>query len=119
MALPRDPQRRSSVSSSNNLLENSFEDNGESGQLVLDMLTLENDAFQRCLSAQPAPTAPQRFNRCKCAHLLRDLAATADLLDLTRRWWSEAEDPDIDVNDVYTLAAAAYILHLTVLRKVP
>ena len=31
------------------------------------------------------------------------------LLDLTHRWWSEAEDPDIDVNDVYLLAAAAYI----------
>ena len=31
------------------------------------------------------------------------------LLDLTHRWWSEAESPDIDVNDVYPLAAAAYI----------
>ena len=62
----------------------------------------------------------QRFNRGMCAHLLRDLAATADLpphsalfpkqqLDLTHRWWSEAEGPDIDVNDVYPLAAADYI----------
>ena len=68
------------------------------------MLALENDVFQRCLSAQPAhtPTALQRFNRSKCAHLLRDLAATADLpphsalssqqlLNLTHRWWSEVE----------------------------
>ena len=31
------------------------------------------------------------------------------LLDLTRRWWSEGEDPDIDINDVHTLAAAVYI----------
>ena len=57
----------------------SFENNGVSGQLVLDMLILESDVFQRCLSAQPAHTALQRFNRCMCAHLLRDLAATADL----------------------------------------
>ena len=46
---------------------------------MLEVLALENDVFQRCLSAQPAPTALQRSNRCKCAHLLRDLAATADL----------------------------------------
>ena len=69
-----------------------------SWQLVLDMLTLESDVCQRCLSAQPAPTAPQRFNRCNGALLLRDLAAPADLplhsalfcqqLDLTHRWWS-------------------------------
>ena len=63
--------------------------------------------------------------RRKSARLLRDLAATADLpphcvlfsqqlLDLTHRWWSEAEDPDMD--DVYPLAAAAEIcikLHTT------
>ena len=84
------------------------------------MLTLERDVFQRSLTAQPAPTALQRFNKSKCAHLLRDLAASADLaphsvlfsqqlLDLTHRWWSEAEDPDIDVNDVYSLAAAAHM----------
>ena len=50
MALPRneqDPQNGISVSSFDTLrLENSFEDNGVSGQLVLDMLTLENDIFQ-------------------------------------------------------------------------
>ena len=92
---------------------------GVSGQIVLDILTLESDVFQRCLSAQPVSTALQRFSRCKCAHLLRDLAAAADLpltvsalfsqqlLDLTHRWWSEVEDPDIDVNDTYFLAAAA------------
>ena len=62
---------------------------------MLDLLALEDDVFQWCLSAQPAPTALQRSNRGKCAHLLRDLAATADLpphsallsqqlLDLTR-----------------------------------
>ena len=81
---------------------------------MLDMLTLESDVFQRCPSAQPAHTALQRFNRCMCAHLLRDLAATADLpphsalfsqqlLDLPHRRLSEAEDPDIDVNDIHRL----------------
>ena len=120
MALSRNeqgPQRLRSVTSSDNLtLENSFEDNGVSRQLVLDMFTSESDVFQRCLSPQQAP------QRCRgstgACHLLRDLAATADLpphralfsqqlLDLTNRWWSETEDPDIDVNDVYLLAAAA------------
>ena len=53
------------------------------------------------------------------AHLLRDLDATADLpnhcslfalqlLDLTHRWWSEFEDPDIEEGDVYFLAAALH-----------
>ena len=100
------------------LAENSFEDNGVSGKQVLDLLVLEDDVFQRYLSAQLAPTALQRSNRGNCAHLLRDLAASVDLsphsvlfsqqlLDLTHRWWSEAEGPDI--GDVYLLAAAAYI----------
>ena len=63
------------------------------------------------LSPQPASTSLRRTTKGKCAHLLRDLAATADLplhstlfpqqlLDLTHRWWSDAEGPDIDVVDV-------------------
>ena len=55
----------------------------------------------------------------KCAHLLRDLAATVDLpphsslfslqlLDLAHRW-SEREDNDIDIFDVLPLAAVVYI----------
>ena len=31
------------------------------------------------------------------------------LVDLTHRWWSESEGPDIDGRDVYSLAAAAYV----------
>ena len=31
------------------------------------------------------------------------------LLDLTHRWWTEREDPDIDINGVHHLAAAVYI----------
>ena len=102
-------------------------------QQVLDLLAYDDDVFQQCLSVQPAPTALQRSNRGKCARLLRDLAATADLpphralftrqlLDLTHRWWSEAEGPDIDVGDVYPLAAAAYIcnnLHSAMYRDRP
>ena len=80
------------------------------------------------LSERSAHTALQRFTRCKCAHLLRDLAATADLpphsaifsqqlLDLTHRW-SQPEEPDIDVNDVYPFAAATDNCNETALRKV-
>ena len=73
--------------------ENSFEDNGVAGQQVLDLLALEDDVFQRCLSAQPAPTV-QRTNRGKCAHLLRDLAAAAAPLPALR---SAAAGPDPQV----------------------
>ena len=31
------------------------------------------------------------------------------LLDLTHRWWSESEGPDIEEGDFYSLAAAAHI----------
>ena len=116
MAPPRDeqdPQRLRSVLFFDNLhLENSFEDNVVSGQHVLDMLLLSLSTV--------GLTALQRSNRGKCAHLLRDLDATADLpphcplfalqlLDLTQRWWSESEDPDVEEVDVDPLAAAAYI----------
>ena len=58
----------------------------------------------------------RKYYCAKCAHLLRDLAATADLLpnsalfsqqllDLTHRW-SEREDNDIDIGDVHPLATA-------------
>ena len=76
------------------------------------LLALEDDVFQRSLSAAGPHSAAD--------HLLRDLAATADLpphcplfsqrlLDLTLRWWSESEGPDIEEGDVYSLAAAACI----------
>ena len=111
MALPRNeqgPQRFRSVPLFDNLhLENSFEDNGVGGQQVLDLLALEDDVFHQCLSAQPDPTVLQRSNSGKCAHLLCDFDAAADmpphcplfglqLLDLTHRWWSESEGPDIE-----------------------
>ena len=64
MALPHDR-----VSPDDLHLENIFDDNGVSGQVVDDMQALERDTFQRCLSAEPAPSALQRFNRRKCAFL--------------------------------------------------
>ena len=87
---------------------------------MLDLLALKDDVFQRCLSTQPDPTALQRSNRGKCAHLLRDLDATADLpphcplfalqlLDLTHRWWSEPEGSDIEEGDVYSMATTACV----------
>ena len=46
-----------------------------------------------------------------CAILLppHSVLFAQQMLDLTHRWWTEREDPDIDVNDVYTFAAAVYI----------
>ena len=52
------------------------EQRGLKGNKCLTCWLLEDDVFQRCLWA---PTALQRTNRDKCAHLLRDHAATADL----------------------------------------
>ena len=115
MALTRDHADqllRCPVSPDDLELENILEDHGVSGQVVDEMLALEWDTFRRCFLAQPALSVLQRFNRRKCAFLLRDLAATADLpphsalfsqqlLDLIHRWWTEREDPDIDINDVH------------------
>ena len=59
MALPRneqDPQSLRSVLLRDSLhLENSFEDNGVGEQQVHDLLAQEDDALQRCFSAQPDP----------------------------------------------------------------
>ena len=84
MALPRnvqDPQRlRSVLHCEQSPPREQFRgQRGSGGQQVLDLLALEDDVFQRCLSAQPDLTTLQRSNTGKCAHLLRDLDATADL----------------------------------------
>ena len=123
MALPHDHADQlllSLVSPVDLHLENILEDHGVSGQVVDEVLALEWDTFRLCFPAQPAPSALQRCNRRKRAFFLRDLAATADLplhsalfsqllLDLTHRWWTEREEPDIDINDVHLLAAAVCI----------
>ena len=59
MAFPRNeqgPPRFTSAPLFGNLhLENCFEDNGVGGQQVLDLLVLEDDVFQRCLSGKLEP----------------------------------------------------------------
>ena len=130
MALLRDggdQLLRSSVPFDDLHLENIFDDNGVSGQLVCEMLALDLDTIQRCLSSQPARTALQSFNRRKCALLLCDLAATADLpphsalfaqqlLDLIHRWWSEREDLT-STSTMPTARGSGLHLRQTVLRK--
>ena len=127
ITLPRNeqgPQRLRSVPLFDNLhLENSFEDNGVSGQQLLDLLALEDDVFPAVSLSAAAPHSAaeiQTGTGDRCGYLLRYFAATADLplhcalfsrrlLDVTHRWCSETEGPDIEEGDVYSLAAAAYI----------
>ena len=96
-----------------------FEDRGVSWLAIDEMFALEWAPYRRCFPAPPILSALQRYNRRKCAHLLRDLAATADLpprsaffslqlLDLAHRW-SEREDNEIHIFDVLPLTAAVYI----------
>ena len=79
---------------------------GVARQQVLDLLALEDDVFQWCLSAQSDLTTLQRSNRGKSVHLLRDLNATADLpphcplfvlqlLDLTQRCGLNPREGDV------------------------
>ena len=90
---------RSSVSPLGLELENILEVHGVSWQITDEMIALEVETHRRCFPAQPALSASQRYNRRKCALLLRDLAAAANLplfsqqlLDLTHRGWSERAD---------------------------
>ena len=110
---------RGSTSSGDIELDALFEDHGVSWLAIDEMFALEWATYRRCFQAQPLLSALQRYIRRKCAHLLRDLAATADLppnsalfsqqlLDLAHRWF-EREDNDIDIGDFHPLAAAVYI----------
>ena len=76
MPFPRseqDPQRlRSVLFFDNPHLENSFEDNGV-GQQVPDLLALEDDVFQRCLSAQPALHTAAEVQQGQVCSLLAQL----------------------------------------------
>ena len=74
------PQRLRSVPLFDNLhLEDSFDDNGVAGQQVLDLLVLEDRRLSAVSLGAAGPHSAAEDNRCKCAHLLRDLATTADL----------------------------------------
>ena len=79
---------------------------GSQGNKCLIFWRWRTTSFSGVSQRSRTPTALQRSNRGKCAHLLRDLDATADLpphcplfalqlLDLTYRWWSEFEGSDI------------------------
>ena len=70
---------RSPVSPFGLELENSLDDQGVSWQIIDDMLAMEVETHRRCFPAQPPLSALQRYNRRKCAFLLRDLAAAAYL----------------------------------------
>ena len=83
------------------------------------MFALELETYRRCFPAQLALSALQWYIRRKCAHLQRDLVATADLpphsalfsqrlWDVTHRWWTEREDNNIDSVDVHSLVAAVF-----------
>ena len=97
-----------------------IEDHGVSWLAMDEMFALELATFRRCFPAHPLLSALHKYNRRKCAHLERDLAATVDLpphsaffslqlLDLAHRW-SEREDNDIHIFDVFPLAATVYLL---------
>ena len=94
MALPRNeqgPQRLRSEPPFDNLhLENSFEENGVSGQQVLDLLALEDDVFPRCLSAQPARRALQRSKvLTSCATSLQLICPLTVRSSATARFYSQ------------------------------
>ena len=64
-------------------LENILEDHGVSWQTIDQMLALEVETYWRCIPAQLVLSALQRYTRRKCACLLRDFVAAANLPDLT------------------------------------
>ena len=101
-------------------LKTSLKTTGVSWLTVDDMFALELVTYRRCFPAQPVLPALQNYNWRKWAHLLRDLAATADLLphsalfsqqllDITHKWWTEREDNDTHIFDVLPLAAVVHI----------
>ena len=86
---------RSPVSPFGLELENIHEDHGVSWQVVDEMLALELETYRRCFPAQQAISALQRYNRCKCAFLQRDLAASwCALLPATSGSASQGVDRD-------------------------
>ena len=121
MALPRDhvdQLLRCPVSPDDLQLENILDDNGVSGQLVdgwhwsgipFGAVSRRSRLPQRCRGSTDASALsfsvifPQQLT-CRSTALF-----SQQLLDLTHRWWTEREDPDIDINGVSLLAAAVCI----------
>ena len=113
------PAPRGSASPGDLELDVIFEDHRVSWLTVDEMFALELVTYRRCFPAQSILSTLRRYSRRKCAHLLRDLAATADwpphcalfslqLLDLAHKW-SEREDNDIHIFDVLPLAATVHV----------
>ena len=110
-------------------LENIFEDHGVSWQNIDEMLALEVETYRRCFPPRPALSASQRYNRRKCALLLLDLAAAANLpphgalfsqqlLDPTHREWTERADTDIDINDIHSSQPQSTFTSSCILRGI-
>ena len=104
-------------------LENIFEDHGVFWQVIDEMLALKVETYRRCFPAQPALSALQMYHRRKCAFLLRDLAAAANLpphgallsqqlLDLTHRRWTERADTDIGHQRYPSPCSRAVYIHI-------
>ena len=110
MGLPRNEQgpAASLVSTS---LRQSPEDNGVSGQQVLDLLSWRVTSFS---GVSQRPTALHRSNRasaltsCATSPQLPTRRPTARS-SLCSRWWSETEGLDTGEGDVKSLAAVACI----------
>ena len=80
-------------------LGNIFEDHGVSRQITVEMLALELETHRRCCPAQLVLSALQRFNRRMWAHLVRHLAATANLPPHSALFFPAAGGPDSQMVD--------------------
>ena len=97
MAFPFDQELRlDSLWSSGDLhFENSLEEHGVSGQLVLDKIALEISVWQRCRPLQLALTAHQLLRKREGVRVLGDIAPSQEasflslqLLDMSHWRWS-------------------------------
>ena len=106
-----------SQSSGNLYLENSLEDHGVSGQLVLDKITFEDSVPQRCRALQLALTAHQLLRRREGVSILGDIAPSQkafflslQLLDMSHRRWSSCNaSVALEFGDIHSLATAAFV----------
>ena len=98
-------------------LENSLEDHGVSGQLVLDKIALEVSVWQRCWLLQLALTARQLLRRREGVSILGHIAPSQEafflslqLLDMSHRRWSPFNSSvALEVGDIHSLAAADFV----------
>ena len=97
--------------------ENSLEDHGVSGQLVLDKIALEAPVWQRCRPLQLALTAHQLLRRREGVGILGDIAPSQEafclslqLLFMSHRRWSLCDSSvALEFGEIHSLAAAAFV----------